>query len=106
MADQIERIVSALTESLLQKSKAGGTQKLTILDNKAVGSDQAVRSCLIYLPPENTGKMYITTANEDADINDFRLPIGQVIPFPVDNLSDLHFCSTVNGDIIHISWRN
>jgi hypothetical protein len=104
--DQIERLITALTDSLVQKSEDGGTQKLTILDNVAVGTNQACRSCLLHLPATNSGKIHVTTANEAADANDFLLPTGQVIPFPVNNVSDLRFYGTVNGDVIHILWRN
>lgn len=104
--DQIERLITAITDSLVQKSEAGGTQKLVILDNVAVGTSQACRSCLIHLPQANSGKIYLTTTGETADASDFLLPTGQVIPFPVNNISDLHFFGTVNGDVIHILWRD
>jgi hypothetical protein len=106
MTDQVERMISAVSDSVVTKSTAGGTQKLTITDNVAVGADQACRSCLIHVPSDNGGIVYLTLANEAADANDFRVPEGQVIPIPVDNCSDLHFYSTVNGDLIHILWRN
>jgi len=104
--DQVERLISALTDSLVQKSSTGDTQKLTILDNVAVGVSQSCRSCLIHLPATNSGKIYVTTASRAANANDFLLPAGQVIPFPVDNVSDLHFYGTVNGDVVHILWRS
>jgi len=104
--DQIERLIQALTDSLVQKSEFGGTQKLTILNNVAVGGSQVCRSCVLHLPQTNSGRIHLTTANEAADVNDFLLPTGQVIPWPVDNISDLHFYGTVNGDVIYIAWRN
>ena len=103
---QIERGITAITDSLIAKSTAGGTQKLTIIANRAVGTSQACRSCLIHVPASNTGSVYLTYANENADVDDFLVPKGQVIPCPVDNLSDLHFYGTVNGNIIHVIWRN
>lgn len=106
MGDQIERGISAVTDSVITKSTAGGTQKLTITNNVAVGADQACRSCLIHVPSTNGGNMYLTYANEAADTEDFLVPEGQVIPCPVDNVSDLHFYSTTNGDLIYIIWRN
>jgi len=91
---------------LIQQSTAGGTQELTISVNKATGSDQACRSCLVHCPAANAGVVHLTIANEDADVNDFLVPEGIPIPIPVDNLSDLHFYGANNGDLIYILWRN
>ena len=106
MTDQNERMISAVTNSVVTKSTTGGTQKLMIVDNKIAGIAQACRSCLIHIPSTNSGKMYLTLANEDANANDFLVPEGQVIPIPIDNVSNLHFYGDVNGDVIHVIWRN
>jgi len=86
-------------------SAGGGTQKLTIASNVAVGTAQDCRSCLIHAPTSNSGAMYLTIANETADTSDFLLPQGQIVPIPVDDVSDLHFYGT-NSDVVYILWRN
>lgn len=106
MADQVERIITKITDALTQRSTEGGTQKLTITDNHVVGTSQACRSCLIHAPTTNSGNIHLTIAGEIADANDFLIPDGQVIPIPIDNVSDLHFYGTVNGDKIYILWRD
>lgn len=103
---QAERLITAITNSLITKSTQGGTQKLVVTDNRVVGTAQACKSCLIHVPASNGGLMYLTTADEAADDQDFLIPKGQVIPYPVDNVSDLHFFCTVNGDVTHVAWRN
>lgn len=106
--NQLERLIAAIggEESLTQRSTGGGTQKLTISSNLAVGSDQDCISCLIHLPDGNSGDIHLTLANENADENDFLIPTGQVIPVPVNNLSSLHFYGTADDNIIYILWRN
>jgi len=94
------------SSSLIQQSTAGGTQKLTVTTNAAVGSDQACRSCLIHCPTGNLGDIHLTIANEAADVNDFLITKGIPMPVPVDNLSDLHFYGANNGDLIYVLWRN
>lgn len=108
---QIERGIKAITDlfsssSLIKQSTAGGTQKLTIAGNVIVGSAQACRSCLIHCPSENAGTIHLTLAAEAADADDFLIPKGSPMPFPVDNLSDLHFYGTDNGDVIYVLWRD
>jgi len=92
--------------SLIRQSSAGGTQKLIIASNVAQGSAQACRSCLLHIPEDNAGDIHFTTANETADADDWLCPKGMPIPFPMDNLSDLHFYGSNDGDLIYIHWRN
>ena len=87
-------------------SDSGGTQKLTIASNVVVGTAQPCRSCLVTVPSGNTGRVYLTIADEAADVSDFLLPEDIVIPMPVDDCSDLHFYGGTNGDVVYILWRN
>lgn len=102
----VEAVNTTLTNSLIKTSTLGGTQKLTISDNVAVGANQTCKSCLIHVPTGNSGDVHLTIANETADANDFLLPKNQAIPQPIDNLSDLHFYGSNNSDVIYIIWRN
>lgn len=84
----------------------GGTQKLAIASNVAVGTAQPCRSCLVTVPSGNTGRIYLTIANEAADTSDFLLPEDEAIPIPIDDVSRLHFYGDTNADVIYILWRN
>jgi hypothetical protein len=102
--DQIERLKQSVDDSTVTKSTAFGTQKLTITDNRVQGTSQACRSCLIHVPSSNSGRVYL--ANETADTNDWLVPVGQAIPVPVENINELYFYGTSNGDVIYVLWRN
>ncbi len=105
---QQERLIAAIggEESLTQRSTGGGTQKKVVNSNLAVGTSQECISCLIHCPDGNSGDVHITIANEVADVDDFLIPKGQVIPMPINNVSSLHFYGTSDSDLIYILWRN
>lgn len=104
--DKQDDLLVIQNASLAVKSTVGGTQKLTIASNVVVGTNQACRSCLIHCPTGNTGAIHLTLADEAADVNDFLIPEGIVIPIPISNLSVLHFYGATNDDLIYVLWRN
>jgi hypothetical protein len=88
---------------IIGNSDGGGTQKLTIAANVAVGTDQACRSCLLMTAGTD---VYVTLADEAADVNDFLLLSEAYLPMPIKNLNQLRFYGVTDGIIIHVLWRS
>lgn len=93
----------AVAQNLGANSSLGGTQKLTVSSNVIVGSAQACRSCLIHTAAATVS---LTLADEAADVNDFLLPANQLIPIPIQNLDQLRFWGSADGEVIYVLWRN
>jgi len=88
--------------SLDGNSSAGGTQKLTIASNVAVGTAQECKSCLVKWSGTGPVTMNIGAT---ADADDYPLD-STATPVAIENLDQLNFYSGTDGDIVNILWRN
>lgn len=105
--DQIERLIEAIDNlldatSLIKTSTGGGTQKLTIASNVAVGSAQACRGVLVVHSSDNAVYLQLGAT---ADADDWEVPKNTPVPVPIDDCSKLNFYGT-DADIIRLLWRN
>ena len=103
LATELDKKLPVVAQNLTANSSLGGTQKLTVSSNVIVGSAQACRSCLIHTA---AATVHLTLADEAADVNDFLLPANQLIPIPVQNLDQLRFHGSADGEVIYVLWRN
>lgn len=91
-----------INNPLSMVSRTGGSVKLTIADNVAVGPNLNCVSCIVKY--SGTGPVTLEIGGT-ADADSFPIETTST-PVPIGgNLNTLNFYSATNGDIVNILWR-
>lgn len=103
LATELDKKLPAVAQNLTANSSLGGIQKLTVSSNVIVGSAQACKSCIVWTAAATVS---FTLADEAADVNDFLMLANQYLPIPVQDLDQLRFFGSADGEVIYVLWRN
>jgi hypothetical protein len=95
-------IFNEAVASLSKNSVGGGTEVLTIIGNKAGGTNQACRSTIVWTDGSDV-RMKI--GEGDAAVEDFLMLSFVYLPVPVSNPAHLKFYGATNGAKVYILYR-